>query len=81
MSSAEARLRVLGDLIGASHVVLLEQVPSVVAEHAARAGWSQVLIYLADLQEDVLFLLTGQGPDAGRLARGARRSCPSRAPW
>ncbi|GAA2613176.1 PP2C family protein-serine/threonine phosphatase [Streptomyces axinellae] len=69
MSSAEARRRVLGDLIAASHVVLLEQVPSVVAEHAARAGWSQVLIYLADLQEDALFLLTGQGPDAGRLAQ------------
>ncbi|RXS68345.1 PP2C family protein-serine/threonine phosphatase [Streptomyces sioyaensis] len=55
----------LGDLIAASHVVTLEQVPDMVAKHAARVGWQEVLIYLADLQQDVLCLLAGQESGAG----------------
>ncbi|GLW15110.1 PP2C family protein-serine/threonine phosphatase [Streptomyces kronopolitis] len=65
MSSPAARGRVLGDLIAASHVVTLDQVPDMVAKHAARVGWLEVLIYLADLQQDVLCLLAGQGSGAG----------------
>ncbi|MFF5900622.1 PP2C family protein-serine/threonine phosphatase [Streptomyces argenteolus] len=37
----------------------LEQLPGTVASHAARAGWPQVLIYLADLQQERLCLLAG----------------------
>ncbi|MFG2137831.1 PP2C family protein-serine/threonine phosphatase [Streptomyces sp. NPDC048650] len=56
----------LGDLIAASHVITMEQVPAVVRKHAARVGWLEVLIYLADLQQDVLCLLAGHGqPEAG----------------
>lgn len=65
MSSAAARARMLGDLITASHVITLEQVPDLVVKHAARVGWPGVLIYLADLQQEVLCLLAGQGPGAG----------------
>ncbi|MET8953284.1 PP2C family protein-serine/threonine phosphatase [Streptomyces sp. NPDC004393] len=61
-----AAARALGDLIAASHLMTFEQVPAVVAAHAARAGWSETLIYLADLQQDRLHLLTGEGADAGQ---------------
>ncbi|MCL7493885.1 serine/threonine-protein phosphatase [Streptomyces sp. MCA2] len=55
----------LGDLITASHVIALEQLPDVVARHAARVGWLDVLIYLADLQQDVLCRLAGHGTGTG----------------
>ncbi|MGW7486196.1 PP2C family protein-serine/threonine phosphatase [Streptomyces sp. NPDC054786] len=55
----------LADLIAASHVITLEQVPDLVVKHTSRVGWTGVLIYLADLQQDVLCLLAGQGPGAG----------------
>lgn len=53
-----ARAQMLGDLVAVSHVLTLDQVPEVLAAHAARAGWPQVLIYLADLQQDRLYLLS-----------------------
>lgn len=65
MSSSDARARMLGDLIAASHVITLEQLPDLVVKHAARVGWPGVLVYLADLQQDVLCLLAGRGPGAG----------------
>lgn len=62
MSSRTARSQALTDLIAASHVMTLEQIPGKVAEHAARAGWSPVRIYLADLQQRFLHLLpSGRG--------------------
>ncbi|GAA3884800.1 PP2C family protein-serine/threonine phosphatase [Streptomyces lannensis] len=57
---ARARERVLGDLIAASHLMTLDQVPTAVARRAARAGWADVLIYLADLQQERLHLLAGE---------------------
>ncbi|MET9593027.1 PP2C family protein-serine/threonine phosphatase [Streptomyces sp. NPDC006516] len=54
-----ARKRVLGDLIAASHLMTLEQLPGTLASYAARAGWPHVLIYLADLQQERLYLLAG----------------------
>ena len=60
MNGAEmARTRVLGNLIAASHLMTLEQLPGTVASHAARAGWPGVLIYVADLQQERLYLLSG----------------------
>ncbi|QXJ26463.1 serine/threonine-protein phosphatase [Actinomadura graeca] len=47
----------LGRLLAASHLMALEQLPTVVAEHAARAGIDDVLIYVVDLQQSVLRLL------------------------
>lgn len=61
-----ARAGVLGDLIAASHLMTLEQLPGTVASHAARAGWPDVLIYVADLRQERLCLLAGSldtGPD------------------
>ncbi|MFH8758206.1 PP2C family protein-serine/threonine phosphatase [Streptomyces atroolivaceus] len=60
MNSVEAaRAQVLGDLIAASHLMTFEQLPGTVASHAAGVGWPQVLIYVADLQQERLYLLAG----------------------
>lgn len=60
MNSVEAaRAQVLGDLIAASHLMTLEQLPGTVASHAAGVGWPRVLIYVADLQQERLYLLAG----------------------
>ncbi|MFC4530680.1 PP2C family protein-serine/threonine phosphatase [Sphaerisporangium dianthi] len=45
-----------------------EGVPYLVHEHAGYAGLSDVLIYLVDLQQDVLRLCTGRGDNAGEGA-------------
>ncbi|WSA29591.1 serine/threonine-protein phosphatase [Streptosporangium sp. NBC_01810] len=55
-------------LLRASHLAALEQVPGLVGEHAASAGMTEVLIYLADLQQNMLRLLTGEGQSAGEDA-------------
>lgn len=60
----------LTDLLTASHLTRFELVPSQVSEHAAAAGFGEVLIYLGDLQRDVVRLLTGHGPDAGQAPFG-----------
>jgi serine phosphatase RsbU (regulator of sigma subunit) len=57
--------RMLCGLLRTSHLTRSEQIPARVAEHAAEAGMPEVLIYLCDLQESVLRLLTGSGLDAG----------------
>ncbi|MFF9086079.1 PP2C family protein-serine/threonine phosphatase [Streptomyces sp. NPDC014991] len=54
----------LAGLLAESHVLSFERLPSRVAEHAATAGFSDVLIYLGDLRRDALRLLTGRGLDA-----------------
>ncbi|WP_255952063.1 PP2C family protein-serine/threonine phosphatase [Streptomyces odontomachi] len=69
MRSRTARSDVLADLISASHVMTLEQIPDKVAEHAARGGWSPVRIYLADLQQRFLHLLP-----SGRASRTSVRA-------
>lgn len=63
--AAAARDRMLGDLVTVSHVLTLDQIPEVIAAHAARAGWPEVLIYLADLQQDRLYLLSDPGRHIG----------------
>ncbi|MEU0098774.1 PP2C family protein-serine/threonine phosphatase [Streptomyces sp. NPDC006267] len=55
----------LTGLLEASHTMSMEELPGTVREHAAPAGLRDVLIYLADLQEDRLQLLTGHGLDVG----------------
>ncbi|MFF7858053.1 SpoIIE family protein phosphatase [Streptomyces sp. NPDC007904] len=62
--------QMLTGLLSASHLMPLELLPSTAAKHAAAVGFNQVLIYLADLQRDVLRLLTGEGLDAGQGAVG-----------
>ncbi|MGA5042213.1 PP2C family protein-serine/threonine phosphatase [Streptomyces capoamus] len=52
-------------MMQASHTVTLEQIPGLVAEHAARAGLHDAAVYVVDLRETVLRRLTGEGCDAG----------------
>jgi serine/threonine protein phosphatase PrpC len=57
-------VRMLGGLLDDGHLAGVEQLPGLVADHAARAGVEQVVIYLADLREQVLRELTGRGLNA-----------------
>ncbi|MFD3543787.1 PP2C family protein-serine/threonine phosphatase [Streptomyces sp. NPDC058662] len=57
-------------LLSASHLLPLELLPAKTAEHAAGVGFTQVLIYVVDLQGDVLRLLTGDDLEAGQAAQG-----------
>nr|SBO97733.1 Serine phosphatase RsbU, regulator of sigma subunit [Nonomuraea gerenzanensis] len=59
-----------GALISASHTSTLEQIPALVAEQAARVGLHDVLIYLADLQQEVLSPLTARPAPSGAKERG-----------
>ncbi|MGW4027625.1 stage II sporulation protein E, partial [Streptomyces sp. NPDC005009] len=60
-SSAVSLMR----LMQASHTATLEQLPGMIAEHAAVAGMHDVAVFVVDIRETVLRRLTGQGPDAG----------------
>ncbi|MGW7461875.1 PP2C family protein-serine/threonine phosphatase [Streptomyces sp. NPDC054797] len=60
----------LAGLLSASHLMPLELLPSKVAEHAAEVGFTEVLIYLADLQGDVMRLLSGEDGDTDQAAVG-----------
>jgi serine phosphatase RsbU (regulator of sigma subunit) len=62
--------RMLAGLTSTSHLMPLRRMPDEVRTHAAAAGIDDVLIYLADLQESVLRLMTGEGLDA-HAASGA----------
>lgn len=68
----------LAGLLTASHLMPLELVPAKAAEHGAAVGFTEVLIYLADIQRDVLRLLTGEAPDAGRALTGEPDTGPER---
>jgi hypothetical protein len=57
--------KMLAGLLAASRLIPLEWLPATTAEHAASAGFTHTLIYLADLQREMLHLLTGHGLDAG----------------
>lgn len=64
--NSSGRLAMIDSLLNASHTHTLEQLPGLVADSAARAGLHNTAIYLADLQQDTLHLLTGVGLDAGQ---------------
>ncbi|MFI6889246.1 PP2C family protein-serine/threonine phosphatase [Streptosporangium canum] len=53
--------RMLTGLLTESHLMALEQIPAWAGRYAGHAGLEEVLIYLADLQQNVLRLLTGPG--------------------
>ncbi|MFF9603568.1 PP2C family protein-serine/threonine phosphatase [Streptomyces sp. NPDC014684] len=56
---------VLLHLIEASHTATLEQLPGLIADHAARLGVTDVALFCVDIQETVLRQITGRGMDAG----------------
>ncbi|WP_055495964.1 PP2C family protein-serine/threonine phosphatase [Streptomyces sp. TP-A0356] len=51
-------------MVQASHTVTLEQLPDLVAQHAAGAGLYDVAVFVVDIRETVLRRLTGEGRDA-----------------
>ncbi|GAA3499174.1 PP2C family protein-serine/threonine phosphatase [Streptomyces prasinosporus] len=55
----------LTDLMLASHVAALEELPRMVADAADAVGLHEVAFFLVDLQGVVLREVTGRGPDAG----------------
>jgi hypothetical protein len=64
MNEDQITNRMLTGLLEAGHRASLEQLPELVAEHARPAGMEPVLIYLVDLRQTVLRLLTGRGDGA-----------------
>ncbi|MEU5869913.1 serine/threonine-protein phosphatase, partial [Nonomuraea sp. NPDC047529] len=52
--------QMLGGLLSASQLSSLEDLPALVAEYGRSVGFSQTMIYVADLQQQVLVPLTGQ---------------------
>ncbi|MGQ4419556.1 PP2C family protein-serine/threonine phosphatase [Streptomyces sp. SAS_269] len=55
---------VLLHLIEASHTAALEQLPGLIADHAARLGMTDVALFAVDIRETVLRQITGHGLDA-----------------
>jgi serine phosphatase RsbU (regulator of sigma subunit) len=66
VSRQPSRARMLGGLVSATHLSTLTQLPRVVSDNAREYGWPEVLLYLADLQQTTLSLLTGEGADGAR---------------
>ncbi|MCP9994727.1 serine/threonine-protein phosphatase [Streptomyces werraensis] len=52
-------------LMQASHVATLEELPRLIADHAAAADMHDTALFLVDLRETVLREVTGRGPGAG----------------
>ncbi|WP_198168287.1 PP2C family protein-serine/threonine phosphatase [Herbidospora yilanensis] len=52
--------RMLAGLIESSHLRSVDDLPSLLAAHTPQAGFAHVLIYLVDLQQQVLRLLHGR---------------------
>ncbi|WP_433412118.1 PP2C family protein-serine/threonine phosphatase [Microtetraspora malaysiensis] len=58
--------QMLGGLLRASHLTTIEDLPDLLAEHAALVGFSQTMIYVPDLQQEFLLPLPGQLDVRGR---------------
>jgi hypothetical protein len=57
--------RMLGGVLSSSHLASLEDLPALVADHAALAGFSWTAIYVSDLQHRFLAPLPGQYAQSG----------------
>nr|WP_238419762.1 PP2C family protein-serine/threonine phosphatase [Streptomyces taklimakanensis] len=73
--------RMLAGLMQDSHIATLEQLPEMVAGHAAAAGLHDAVVFVVDLQETVLRQVTGRGLDAheGGLELVVDGTLPGRA--
>ncbi|GAB1819539.1 PP2C family protein-serine/threonine phosphatase [Herbidospora sp. RD11066] len=78
MSSAGIE-RMLAGLIESSHLRTVDDLPGLLAVHTPQAGFAQVLIYLADLQQQVMRLLKGPGTDGAPEELEVERGTPGRA--
>ncbi|MFD0684533.1 PP2C family protein-serine/threonine phosphatase [Actinomadura fibrosa] len=68
--------RMLTGLLKAGHLATLEELPTLVNAQAGKAGFGEVLIYLVDMQQILLRLLTGRGVDAHAGAEAAPGELP-----
>ncbi|WP_043619194.1 PP2C family protein-serine/threonine phosphatase [Nonomuraea candida] len=64
--------RMLGGLLSANHLSALEEVPGEVAGHARLVGFSETMIFVADLQQQYLVPLPGQHDVSGEALRPIR---------
>ncbi|MBE1588717.1 PP2C family protein-serine/threonine phosphatase [Nonomuraea angiospora] len=64
--------QMLGGLIAAHHLAPMEDLPALVVAYAGLAGFSQPLLYLADLQQQYLVPLPGQRAPDGSPPRRLR---------
>ncbi|MFB7456957.1 hypothetical protein [Streptomyces sp. NPDC056188] len=55
----------LSGILGEGHVRGFDQLPALVAKHAAPAGMGDARVFLPDLRRQLLREVTGQGLDAG----------------
>ncbi|ONH27018.1 PP2C family protein-serine/threonine phosphatase [Pseudofrankia asymbiotica] len=71
----------LGGLLDLGRLAAFDELPKLVAEHAAEVGLDQVRLYVADLRGVVLREVTGRGLDAGQDGQefGVDSSLPGRA--
>lgn len=58
-------LSMLTRMLNAGHLLAFDQLPEPPAEHATRGGLTGARIFLADLRQEILREVTGQGIDAG----------------
>lgn len=65
MDRAEAALSWMR-MVQDSHTATFEQLPDLIARHAAGAGLHDTAVFVVDVRETVLRRVTGLGPDAGR---------------
>ncbi|MEE1939627.1 PP2C family protein-serine/threonine phosphatase [Streptomyces sp. TRM 70361] len=72
MTPFEPSARVLRVLLRAFHLAAFEELPGLLARHAAEAGLHHATVHVADLQEKVLREVTGQGLDAGQGGQETR---------
>ncbi|MFJ9710722.1 PP2C family protein-serine/threonine phosphatase [Streptomyces sp. NPDC101234] len=70
--------RMLRELMQAAHLATLDDLPGLIASHAARVGLRDVAVFAVDLQEKALRQLTGHGDDAG--AGGERLNIDTTVP-
>ncbi|MFI6927491.1 PP2C family protein-serine/threonine phosphatase [Nonomuraea spiralis] len=57
----------LGGMLAANHLTAMEDLPQVVAEHAALVGFSDTVIYVTDLQQHLLIPIPEQRDVSGEL--------------
>ena len=60
-TALSAGARAVDDLLSASHLLAAHELPDLLAEHGRRLGVRDVLVYLVDLQQQVLVPFVGPG--------------------
>lgn len=62
----------LGGLLHANHLTAMEDLPRIVSEHAALVGFSEIVLYVTDLQQQLLIPLPEQHDASGAPLQALR---------